>query len=250
MNRKPLLLSVLVLALAVFAAAAWFATGSEPVTMSASDTAAPATTAPRAAAPMAAASSAAAPKATESRDAAKLPAALQRWYSPILGPAEAPVTIVEFFDPACEACRAFYPIVKDIMAKHGNTVRVVLRYTPFHGEASEEAIRVLEAARMQGVYEPVLEAILREQPRWAAHGAPKAGLVLGIATAAGLDPDAAKQQMFAPQVDAVLNQDRADLQTMGARQTPTFFVNGRPLNPFGVAEFRALVAEEVAAAGL
>ena len=56
-------------------------------------------------------------------------------------------TIVEFFDPACEACRAFHPIVKDIMAEHGDAVRVVIRYTPFHGAASEEAIRVLEAAR-------------------------------------------------------------------------------------------------------
>ena len=90
--------------------------------------------------------------------------ALIRPYSPILGPEDAPVTIVEFFDPACEACRAFYPVVEDIMAEHGDAVRVVIRYTPFHGEASVEAIRVLEAARMQDVFEPVLEAVLREQP--------------------------------------------------------------------------------------
>jgi protein-disulfide isomerase len=157
------------------------------------------------------------------------------------------VTIVEFFDPACEACRAFHPIVKDIMAKHGDSVRVVLRYTPFHGEASEQAIRVLEAARIQGVFEPVLEAILREQPRWAAHGALKAKLILPIATAAGLDPDAAQQQMNLPWVSAVFDQDRADVQNLGVRQTPTFFVNGQPLKPFGVKELRALVAAKIAA---
>ena len=83
-----------------------------------------------------------------------------RPYSPILGPADAPVTIVEFFDPACEACRAFHPIVKDIMAEHGDAVRVVIRYTPFHGEGSETAIRVMEAARMQGVFFPVMESTL------------------------------------------------------------------------------------------
>ncbi|MFS8328883.1 thioredoxin domain-containing protein, partial [Vreelandella titanicae] len=33
-----------------------------------------------------------------------------RSHSPILGREDAPVTIVEFFDPACEACRAFYPL--------------------------------------------------------------------------------------------------------------------------------------------
>jgi protein-disulfide isomerase len=37
---------------------------------------------------------------------------LVRFHSPVFGPRSAPVTIVEFFDPACETCRAFYPIVK------------------------------------------------------------------------------------------------------------------------------------------
>lgn len=136
MTRKPLILSVLALSFAVFAVAAWYVTRPAPV----------------------AATPSVAPEYAQ---------ALMRANSPILGPQEAPVTIVEFFDPACEACRAFYPVVKDIMAKHGDAVRLVLRYTPFHGAASEEAIKVLEAARMQDVYEPVLEAVLREQPRWA-----------------------------------------------------------------------------------
>ncbi len=218
MTRRPLILSVLVLGLAVFAAAAWYASRSTPVTSAA--------TIPS--------------EQTE---------ALLRPYSPILGPDEAPVTIVEFFDPACEACRAFYPVVKDIMSEHGDAVRVAIRYTPFHGEGSEEAIRILEAARMQGIFEPVLEAILREQPQWASHGAPEPGLLLNIAAGAGLDVEAAQAQMKAPQTMAILNQDRADVEAMGVRQTPTFFVNGRPVDPFGEEALRTLVAEEVAESG-
>jgi len=107
---------------------------------------------------------------------------------------------------------------------------------------------VLEAARMQGVFEPVLEAVLREQPRWASHGAPEPGLILEIAATAGLDAEAARTRMLAPDVVAILNQDRADVETVGVRQTPTFFVNGKPLDPFGEAELRSLVAAEVAAA--
>ena len=217
MNRRALILSVLAFGVAGFGGATWFATRPGPVAE-------------------------AEPVAPELADA------MIRPYSPILGPAEAPVTIVEFFDPACEACRAFHPVVKDIMAEHGDAVRVVIRYTPFHGAASEEAIRVLEAARMQDVYVPVLEAVLREQPRWASHGAPAPGLILQIAATAGLDAEAARTQMLAPDVVAILNQDRADVETVGIRQTPTFFVNGKPLDPFGEAELRRLVAAEVAAA--
>ena len=217
MNRRGLILSVLALGVAGFGGATWFATRPGPVAE-------------------------AEPVAPELADA------MIRPYSPILGPAEAPVTIVEFFDPACEACRAFHPIVKDIMAEHGDAVRVVIRYTPFHGAASEEAIRVLEAARMQDVYVPVLEAVLREQPRWASHGAPAPGLIRQVAATAGLDAEAARTQMLAPDVVAILNQDRADVETVRIRQTPTFFVNGKPLDPFGEAELRRLVAAEVAAA--
>ena len=218
MTRRPLILSALVLGLAVFAAAAWYASRPTPLT-------------------------AAATIPSEQTEA------LLRPYSPILGPDEAPVTIVEFFDPACEACRAFYPVVKDIMSEHGDAVRVAIRYTPFHGAGSEEAIRVLEAARMQGIFEPVLEAILREQPQWASHGAPEPGLLLNIAAGAGLDVEAAQAQMKAPQTMAILNQDRADVEAMGVRQTPTFFVNGRPVDPFGEEALRTLVAEEVAESG-
>jgi protein-disulfide isomerase len=53
--------------------------------------------------------------------------------------------------------------------------------------------------------------------------------------------------MLAPGVVAVLNQDRADVEAVGVRQTPTFFVNAKPLDPFGEAELRRLVAAEVAA---
>ena len=176
-------------------------------------------------------------------------APLVRPHSPVFGAKDAPVTIVEFFDPACEACRAFHPVVKKILSEFQGKVRVVLRYTPFHGEASEQAIRVLEAARMQGVFEPVLEALLEFQPRWASHGAPAPGLILAIAEQAGLNADNAQTQMMAPQTVGVLNQDRADVEAVGVRQTPTSFVNGKPLDPFGADELRALVAAEVSANG-
>ena len=170
---------------------------------------------------------------------------LVRSYSPVLGAKDAPVTIVEFFDPACEACRAFHPIVKGILAKYPGKVRVVLRYTPFHGEASLEAIAVLEAARLQKVFLPVLETLLKNQSAWASHGSPAPGKILQIAASAGLDVEQASVQIKSPGTVGIINQDRADVEAVGVKGTPTFFVNGKPLTKFGRQELETLVEAAV-----
>ena len=88
---------------------------------------------------------------------------LVRMHSPVLGPQNAPVTIVEFFDPACETCRAFYPLVKELMARHPRDVRLVVRYAPLH-QGSDQLVKMLEAAKRQGKFLPLLEAVLQASP--------------------------------------------------------------------------------------
>ena len=53
---------------------------------------------------------------------------LTRFHSPTFGDPAAKVEIVEFFDPACEACRAMYPFVKKLLEEHRGRVRLTLRY--------------------------------------------------------------------------------------------------------------------------
>lgn len=167
--------------------------------------------------------------------AAAAPAADQalliRPYSPSFGPADAPVTLVEFFDPSCEACRAYHPVVQEIRRQFLTEVRVVLRYTVFH-EGSDEAVRILEAARMQDKFEPVLDALLEQQPGWAVHGSPEMDVAWEIAGAAGLDLERAETDQFFPGITGILNQDAADVEALAIRQTPTFFLNGRRLENF------------------
>jgi len=169
---------------------------------------------------------------------------LVRMHTPIIGPQNAPVTIVEFFDPACETCRAFYPIVKQIMAQHPGKVRLALRYAPFH-HGSDQVVKLMEAARKQGLYSPVLEALLAAQPEWADHAAPNLDLAFEAAARAGLDMGRARQDMETPEIQAVLAQDVEDLTALQVSKTPTFFVNGRSLPSFGPEQLARLVAEEV-----
>jgi protein-disulfide isomerase len=171
-----------------------------------------------------------------------------RPHSPVVGKADARVTLVEFFDPSCEACRAFHPILKQILARHPNEVRLVLRYAPFH-EGSDEAVRILEAARLQGNFEAVLDALLARQPEWAIHGAPDLDLAWRIAGIAGLDLNRARQDARRPEIDHILEVDKADLQVLQVRRTPTFFVNKRPLISFGPQQLYELILSEINATG-
>lgn len=172
---------------------------------------------------------------------------LVRPHSPILGSDTAPVTIVEFFDPACETCRAFHPILKDILETYPDDVRVVIRYTPFHGRMSEFGVRILETARLQGIFEPVLESILRDQPEWASHTGMRLDSLINTAISAGLNSEDALKQIMSSEVTRVFNQDWNDVDALGVQKTPTFFVNGILVDPFGEDQLRQLVADEVEA---
>lgn len=241
MNRRALVLVTLIVAVLAFAAGAWYFSHRAPVTPSGptlplGGTEAPANAASgmaEGAAAVAAGSSVASGVAAggEASPASAAPA-LMRFHSPVIGAQSAPVTIVEFFDPACEACRAFYPFVKQILEEHSGQVRLVLRYLPLH-EGSDEAVRILETARLQGLFEPVLHALLERQPDWAQHGAPNLELAWQLAGQAGLDLDRARRDADRPQIAEVLRQDMADARAAGLRGTPSFFVNGQPLREFG-----------------
>ena len=169
-----------------------------------------------------------------------------RPHSPIIGNPDARVTIVEFFDPACEACRAFHPFLKDVLSRHPEHVRLALRYTPFH-RGSDEAIRILEAARRQNLFEVVLLALYARQPEWAAYGAPTRQNAWRIAGTTRLNLERAELDASSPAVDQALEIDRADIQALSIRQTPTFFVNQRPLPSFGQQQLYNLVMSELEA---
>ncbi|MFT5719463.1 MAG: protein-disulfide isomerase [Oleiphilaceae bacterium] len=173
--------------------------------------------------------------------------AYERAYSPVLGEINAPVTIVEFFDPSCEACRAFHPVVKKILGEFPGQVRLVLRYATFH-QGSEEVVRMLEASRLQGIFEPVLEALLNRQPEWAIHGNPRIDKAWGFAEQVGLNVEAARKAMFSDEINYILAQEKKDIKALKVSRTPTFYVNKKPLPKFGGQELYELVRSEVEAA--
>jgi len=172
---------------------------------------------------------------------------LSREHSPRLGPAEAQVHLVEFFDPACGTCRDFYPLVKDLMKANRDKIRLSLRYAPFHA-GSDNVVRILEAARKQDKYWQTLEAVLASQPYWAPNHKAELEYVWPQLRNLGLDLDRIRRDMYAPEIDRVLAQDLADAKALNVTMTPEFFVNGRPLPEFGYEQLQKLVNNAVAIA--
>lgn len=170
---------------------------------------------------------------------------LAREHSPKLGPAEAKVHIVEFFDPACGTCREFYPLVKDLMRANRDKIRLSLRYAPFHA-GSDNVVRILEAARMQDKYWQTLEAVLASQPYWAPNHKAEVELLWPQLGKLGLDIERIRRDMYAAQIDRVIAQDLADAKALNVTMTPEFFVNGRPLPSFGYEQLKKLVDDAVA----
>ena len=174
-------------------------------------------------------------------------ALLVRAYAPTAGPAEAKVHVVEFLDPACETCRSFYPFVKRMMAANPGKIRVSVRYAPFHNN-SDYVVKVLEATRKQGKYWESLEALLATQATWAPHHSPQPDLVWVALGGLGLDLERVKQDMYAPDIAQIVQQDITDARALNVKQTPEFFVNGKPMPSFGYEQLTALVNDALATA--
>lgn len=168
------------------------------------------------------------------------PAALARFHAPTLGAAEAKVHIVEFLDPACETCAAFYPFVKKMMTANPDRMRLSIRYAPFH-QGSDEVVAALEAARKQGRYWEALEALLYSQPQWAPHHTARVEFAWPILARAGVDIEQAKRDMRAPEIARLIAQDIADARALNVTKTPEYFVNGRPMPSFGYEQLQKLV---------
>lgn len=173
---------------------------------------------------------------------------------PSTGPADAKVTVVEFYDPECESCAAFHPVVKNLLKEFDGKVRLVSRYATFHKNARLAALYT-EAAGDQGKYWEMQEKLFEKQPEWGekhGHGAPAApvtppdALFEKYAKELGLNVEQLKVSIADPKHAARIDRDMRDVDTLKVNRTPTFYVNGRLLAKLSQPELRALIMQEIA----
>lgn len=169
---------------------------------------------------------------------------LERDYSPSLGNEKAKVTIVEFFDPACGTCKAFYPFIKGAMEAYPGKIRLVMRYLPLH-QGSDEVVKILEAAHQQDKFWEVLSAAYESQSAWTRHHVAQPDEFWKMLANTTLDIEKAKQDAKSDVISKRIEQDIADAKKLNVTKTPGFFVNGKPLTQFGFQQLRDLIETEL-----
>jgi protein-disulfide isomerase len=143
---------------------------------------------------------------------------------PYLGPADAPITIVEFSDFNCGYCKRFHlQTFPELMAAYPDQIRFVYRDFPVTSQESYYAAQAAQCAGDQGAF-------------WEFHNLLFEG-ELGLGTEAysayaeqlGLDPQALLTCITDGTYAGEVEEDARFAAGLGASGTPTFFINGLPM---------------------
>ena len=138
------------------------------------------------------------------------------------GPADAPVTLIEYGDYQCPYCGAAYPIVKQLQERFGDDLRFVFRNFPLQQahEHAMSAAMTAEFAATKGKFWEVHDALYESQDQLGP------GLYTAIAAQLGVD---GKELGDALESDTIFEKVKKDFDggvRSGVNGTPSFFVNG------------------------
>ncbi|MBI5596152.1 MAG: thioredoxin domain-containing protein [Elusimicrobia bacterium] len=162
--------------------------------------------------------------------------------STVKGPAHAKVTIIEVSEFQCPFCSRVLPTLKKLHETYPKDVRIVFKHNPlpFHQDAplaSEAAL----AAGEQGKFWEMHDKLFANQQALKRENLEK------YATELQLDMNKFKAALDQGKFKRQIQEDQQVAARFGARGTPSFFINGRPLRgavPF--EEFDKIVKEEIA----
>lgn len=157
------------------------------------------------------------------------------------GPADAPVTIVEFSDYQCPYCRRAEDTLAQLDALYPGQLRIEYRHLPldFHADALPAAKAAVCADDQERFWD--FHALLFANQRSLG-----ADQLLDYATQLDLDVARFKTCQSAPETQARVDADIALAKEVGASATPTFFVNGITLRGAQPAEaFRSIIDREL-----
>jgi protein-disulfide isomerase len=166
----------------------------------------------------------------------------------IEGQGQDKVTLLEYGDYECPYCGQYYPIVKEVEQEYDSLIYFQFRNLPLteiHPNAYAGA-RAAEAASLQGKFWQMHDALYENQDSWVSDSNPEP-FFEQLATQLGLNLTEFKSDYNGVQVNAFIQGDLAAFNKTGAEEaTPTFFLDGKQINPGeSVASFAQFINAEI-----
>ena len=159
--------------------------------------------------------------------------------SPVKGPRDAPVTIVEFSDFQCPGCKTYQGLLNQVLQLYPKEVKLVYKEFPLadiHANAVNAAKAALAAGR-QGKFWEMHDMIYQNQDELGMDD------LKAYAQKVGLDVHRWEQDFSSPEVQQQLSREAEEGRAVGVDSTPSFFVNGRRITQGTVEEFKLLIQE-------
>ncbi len=161
---------------------------------------------------------------------------------PVRGPGSAPVTIVEFSDFQCPYCGRFAPVLKQLMDKYPNDVRLIFRHMPLTGihPNAQKAAEAAVCAQNQGKFWEMHDVMFAEQ------SALDVASLKAKARRIGLDAAVFDDCLDGGKSAAAVAADVQAGESLGIGGTPASLVNGRFLDgAVSVDDLEAVVKDEL-----
>ena len=161
--------------------------------------------------------------------------------APSRGSSRAPVTVTVFCDFECRYCRRLKPRLDELERTHRQSIQIVFKQLPLPmHEHSRLAAKAALAAQNQGRFWELGDLMFQsDEPL-------DRDRIETLATRAGLDLERFQSDLESKAIDQRLERDLTDADRVGARGTPTTFINGKrisgaqPLEDFEKAVEEAL----------
>lgn len=139
-----------------------------------------------------------------------------------VGEASARVTVVEFTDLECPACRRFQNIMREILREYPRDVALIFVHTPLPGHRfAMQAARAAECAQTKGRFVPMIEAIFGKQDSLGIKSWGSFALEAGIADSASISACARDTRPVGRISAHVMLAESLEVNA-----TPTVLVNG------------------------
>ncbi len=153
---------------------------------------------------------------------------------PFIGPKDAKVTVVEFFDFSCGYCKRLSPAIEKIVADNPN-VKVVFKPVSFVSQVSPYQAKGGIAAFKQGKFIEYYKEVMSFAGRMTEAD------VDGIATKIGLDMDKFKADLNSDETAAALADVATLAQNIEVNGVPSVFVNAKQIQAMSPEPIQAAI---------